>query len=82
MICETCKKPQGSLRDDSQPRDDDDDYCWHAYNRHAPCEDPLVAAAPDLLAACEALLSVFGIEQEAPFAVEIARAAVKKARGK
>lgn len=41
----------------------------------------LVAAAPDLLAACEALLAIPGIVREAPFVVAVARAAVEKAKG-
>lgn len=41
----------------------------------------LLAAAPDLLAACELMLTVYGLSQEAPHAVEVMRAAVAKAKG-
>lgn len=41
----------------------------------------LIAAAPDLLAACEMMLTVYGLSQEAPHAVEVMRAAIAKAKG-
>lgn len=41
----------------------------------------LIAAAPDLLAACEMMLTVYGLAQEAPHAVDVMRAAVAKAKG-
>lgn len=41
----------------------------------------LIAAAPDLLAACELLLTVSGLDREAPHAVEVTRAAIAKAKG-
>ena len=41
----------------------------------------LIAAAPDLLAACELMLTVYGLKQEAPHAFETMRSAVAKARG-
>lgn len=40
-----------------------------------------MAAASDLLAACELMLTVYGLAQEAPHAVEVMRAAVAKAKG-
>jgi hypothetical protein len=42
----------------------------------------LIAAAPDLLAACELMLTVYGLAQEAPHAVEVMQAAIAKAKGK
>lgn len=41
----------------------------------------LIEAAPDLLEACELMLTVYGLSQEAPHAVDVMRAAVAKAKG-
>lgn len=41
----------------------------------------LIAAAPDLLAACELMLTVYGLSQEAPHATDVMRAAVARAKG-
>ena len=41
----------------------------------------LILAAPDLLAACELMLTVAGLDREAPHAVNVMRAAIAKARG-
>jgi hypothetical protein len=55
------------------------DYDRGPYLETTDANRDLIAAAPDLLAACETLLSIAGIEREAPGAVERARAAIAKA---
>jgi hypothetical protein len=59
-------------------RDDDDRYVASVSDE---ADADLVTAAPDLLAACELMLTVYGLRQEAPHAFETMRSAVVKARG-
>ena len=54
---------------------------YSPYNTVGIANGKLIAASPDLLAACEQLLAIPGIEAEAPEAVKVAKAAVAKAKG-
>lgn len=64
----------------------EDDYPVALASSHRESEQRLanahlIAAAPDLLEACELMLTVAGLDREAPHAVNVMRAAIAKARG-
>lgn len=82
MTCPNCRKPYGVLRNDATPLPDDDKYCWRTYNSHAPCEDPLIETAPELLAIMERFVARLD-EWPTTFEPELkaARAVIAKAKG-